>query len=74
MLNSMRTSNPKRFYGKFRNGKKNVIHKISVDQFVDHFENLISNDNVDNGPDTTDTLVCVFEELDKPFIKNEIET
>jgi hypothetical protein len=27
-----------------------------MDQFVDHFKNLISNDNVDNGPDTTDTM------------------
>jgi hypothetical protein len=38
-----------------------------MDQFVNHFKNLISNDNVDNGPDTTDTMDCVFEELDKPF-------
>ena len=45
-----------------------------MDQFVDHFKNLISNDNVDNGPDTTDTMECVFEELDKPFTENEIET
>jgi hypothetical protein len=30
---------------------------------------LISNDNV-----TTDTMECVFEELDKPFTENEIET
>jgi hypothetical protein len=52
----MRTSNPKRFYGKFRKRKKNVKNKISMDQFVDHFKNLISNDNVDNGPDTTDTM------------------
>jgi hypothetical protein len=36
-----------------------------MDQFVDHFKNLISNDNVENGPDTTDTMECVFEELDK---------
>jgi hypothetical protein len=42
--------------------------------FVDHFKNLISNDNVDNGLDTTDTMECVFEELDKPFTENEIET
>ena len=45
-----------------------------MDQFVDHFKNLISNDNVDNGPDTTYTMECVFEELDKPFAENEIET
>jgi hypothetical protein len=25
-------------------------------------------------PDTTDTMECVFEELDKPFTENEIET
>jgi hypothetical protein len=41
-----------------------------MDQFVDHFKNLISNDNVDSGPDTTDTMECVFEELDKPFTEN----
>jgi hypoxanthine phosphoribosyltransferase len=52
--------------------KKNVKNKISMDQFVDHFKNLISNDNVDNGLDTTDTMECVFEELDKPFTENEI--
>jgi hypothetical protein len=34
-----------------------------MDQFVDHFKNLISNDNVDNGLDTTDTMECVFEEI-----------
>jgi hypothetical protein len=34
---------------------------------------LISNDNVDNGTDTTDTMEYVFEELDKPFTENEIE-
>ena len=45
-----------------------------MDQFVDHFKNLISNDNVDNGPDTTYSMECVFEELDKPFTANEIET
>jgi hypoxanthine phosphoribosyltransferase len=33
---------------------------------------LISNDNVDNGTDTTDTMEYVFEELDKPFTENEI--
>ena len=39
-----------------------------MDQFVDHFKNLISNDNVDNGPDTTYSMECVFEELDvNPF-------
>jgi hypothetical protein len=42
----MRTSNPKRFDGQFRKRKKNVKNKISMDQFVDHFKNLISNDNV----------------------------
>jgi hypoxanthine phosphoribosyltransferase len=57
-----------------KTGKKNVKNKISMDQFVDHFKNLISNDNVDNGLDTTDTMECVFEELDKPFTENEIET
>ena len=35
--------------GNSENGKKNVKNKISMDQFVDHFKNLISNDNVDNG-------------------------
>ena len=35
---------------------------------------MISNDNVDNGTDTTDTMEYVFEELDKPFTENEIET
>jgi hypothetical protein len=60
--------------GNSENGKKNVKNKISMDQFVDHFINLISNDNVDNGPDTTDTTECVFEELDKPFTENELET
>jgi hypothetical protein len=30
--------------------------------------------NVDNGPDKTDTMECVFEELDKPSTENEIET
>jgi hypothetical protein len=39
--------------------KKYVKNKISMDQFVDHFKNLISNDNVENGPDTTDTMECV---------------
>jgi hypothetical protein len=41
--------------GNSENGKK-CKNKISMDQFVDHFKNLISNDNVDNGPDTTDTM------------------
>jgi hypothetical protein len=54
MFNSMRTSNPKRFHGQFRKRKKNVKNKISMDQFVDHFKSLISNDNVDNGPNTTE--------------------
>lgn len=73
MFNSMRTSNPKRFNGKFRKRKKNVKNKISMDQFVDHFKNLISNDNVDNRQDTTDTMECVFEELDKPFTETDIK-
>jgi hypothetical protein len=59
--------------GNSENVKKNVKNKISMDQFVDHFKNLISNDNIDNGPDTTDTMECVFEDLDKPFTENEIE-
>ena len=42
--------------GNSENGKKNVKNKISMDQFVDNFKYLISNDNVDNGPDTTDTM------------------
>ena len=49
MSNSMRTSNPKHFMGNSENGEKNVKNKISINQFVDHFKNLISNDNVDNG-------------------------
>jgi hypothetical protein len=31
-----------------------------MDQFVDHLKNLISNDNVDNETDTTDTMEYVF--------------
>ena len=45
-----------------------------MDQFVDNFKYLISKYNVDNEPDTIDTMECVFEELDKPFTENEIET
>ena len=41
-----------------------------MDQFVDHLKNQISNDNVDNETDTTDTMEYVFEELDKPFTEN----
>jgi hypothetical protein len=41
--------------------QKTEKNKISMDQFVDNFRYLISNDNVDNGPDTTDTMECVFE-------------
>jgi hypothetical protein len=44
-----------------------------MDQFVDNFKYLISKYNVDNEPDTIDTMECVFEELDKPFTENEIE-
>jgi hypothetical protein len=39
-----------------------------------HNITLNSLPNVDNGPDTTDTMECVFEDLDKPFTENEIET
>jgi hypothetical protein len=69
----MRRTNPKYFYKKFRKRKKTIKSNISLDDFVHHFKNLLSKDNIIDGPDNDENYEVIFEELDQPFTDQEIE-
>ena len=73
MLSSMRRTNPKYFYKKFRKRKKTVKSNISLDDFVHHFKKLVSKDNIIEGPDNDENYEVIFDELDQPFTDQEIE-
>ena len=73
MLCSMRRTNPKYFYKKFRKRKKTIKSNISLDDFVHHLKKLVSKDNIIDGPDNDENYEVIFEELDQPFTDQEIE-
>jgi hypothetical protein len=73
MLSSMRRTNPKYFYKKFRKRKKTDKSNISLDDFVHHFKKLVSKDNIIDGPDNDENCEVIFEELDQSFTDQEIE-
>ena len=73
MLSSMRRTNPKYFYKKFRKRKKTIKSNISRDDFVHHLKKLVSKDNIIDGPDNDENYEVIFEELDQSFTDQEIE-
>ena len=73
MLSSMRRTNPKYFYKKFRKPKKTDTTNISLDDFVHHLKKLVSKDNIIDGPDNDVNCEVIFKELDQPFTDQEIE-
>ena len=74
MITNLRRNNPKKFYRKFRKRKQQNVHNITLEQFKEHFSNLmnIQDNNIDrnNEPNSEDN---VFEELDVPFTEPELE-
>lgn len=62
MLSSMRKKNPKYFYRKFRKRKKAIQSNIKLNDFVTHFKNLVSKEEIDDGPEEESTM--------KSFMKN----
>jgi hypothetical protein len=73
MLSSMRRTNPKYFYKKFRKRKKTIKSNISLDDCVHHLKKLVSKDNIIDGPDNDENYEVIFEELDQSFTDQEIE-
>ena len=72
MLSALRRKNPKRFYKKFKKRKNRVVHNITLEEFEDHFKNLISKENVQD--DNHLTPEAVYEELDSPFTEAELDS
>ena len=73
MLSSMRRTNSKYFYKKFRKRKKTDKSNILLDDFVHHFKKLVSKDNIIDGPDNDENYEVIFGELDQPFTVQDIE-
>jgi hypothetical protein len=73
MISNLRRNNPKKFYRKFRKRKQQNVHNITLEQFKEHFSNLMNiqdkNIDRDNEPNSEDN---VFEELDAPFTEPEL--
>ena len=63
MLSSMRRTNPKYFYKKFRKRKKTIKSNISLDDFVHHFKKLVSKDNIIDGPDNDENYFLRIKKL-----------
>jgi hypothetical protein len=74
MITNLRRNNPKKFYRRFRKRKQQNVHNITLEQFKEHFSNLMNrhdnNIDRDNEPNSEDN---VFEELDVPFTEPELE-
>ncbi|VDI37427.1 Hypothetical predicted protein, partial [Mytilus galloprovincialis] len=73
MLSSMRKKNPKYFYRKFRKRKKAIQSNIKLNDFVTHFKNLVSKEEIDDGPEEDVNNEVIYEELDRPFTEQEID-
>ena len=72
MLNSLKKTNPKCFYRKFRKRRKTVKHNISLNDFMNHFKNLVNRDDIATF-DNNGYSEVIFEELDRPFTEREID-
>jgi hypothetical protein len=74
MITNSRRNNTKKFYRKFRKRKQQNVHNITLEQFKEHFSNLmnIHDNNIDrdNEPNYDDNMFC---ELDVPFTEPELE-
>ena len=74
MLQTMKKTNPKRFYRKFKRRKTRINSILTLEQFEEHFKNLISNNEVNSAQDSDpDETEPVYEELDVPFTESEID-
>ena len=71
MLSSMRRTNPKYFYKKFRKRKKTIKSNISLDDFVHHFKNLLSKDNIIDGPDNDENYFLRIKKL--RYVKKKLK-
>ena len=74
MITNLRRNNSIFFYRKFRKRKQQNVHNITLEQFKEHFSNLmdIQDNNIDrdNEPNSEDN---VFEELDGSFTEPKLE-
>ena len=66
MLSSMKKTNPKCFFRKFRRRRKAVKHSLSLNDFMTHFKNLVNRDDIATF-DQNGQPEVIFEELDRPF-------
>ncbi|VDI43776.1 Hypothetical predicted protein, partial [Mytilus galloprovincialis] len=73
MFSSMRRTNPKYFYRKFRRKRKTLNSNLTLDDFVTHFKNLVSKDNIIDGQVNDENYDVVYSELDRPFTEQEID-
>ena len=73
MLSSLRRTNPKQFYRKFKNSKKSLHHTITIEQFEEHFKNLTFNRDIQPQSETGETIETVYDELDLPFTEKELD-
>jgi 2-phosphoglycerate kinase len=60
MITNLRRHNPKKFNRKFRKRKQLNVHNITLEQFKEHFSNLmnIQDNNIDrnNEPNSQDNV------------------
>ena len=73
MFSSMRRTNPKYFYRKFRRKRKTLNSNLTLDDFVTHFKNLVSKDSIIDGQVNDENYDVVYSELDRPFTEQEID-
>ena len=84
LLHYLKKHNPKQFFKRFKNKRKQVNTSLTINDFFNHFKNLTNTDHVEHANITQmidefdDILVnphneSVFEELDKIITPVEIE-
>ena len=64
---SLKRTNPKQFYRKFKKRKKVVHPNITLEQFEEHFKKLTSNPDIHPQDLPGENTGTVFDELDSPF-------
>ncbi|XP_063447953.1 uncharacterized protein LOC134727502 [Mytilus trossulus] len=73
MMASLKRTNPKQFYRKFKKRKKVIHSNITLEQFEEHFKKLTSNPDIHPQDLSGENTGTVFDELDSPFTETELD-
>ena len=73
MLNHLRRNNPKNFYRKFERKNKKILCDITIEQFQEHFKNLMNKEIIPGTDNDMANSDNIFGELHVPFTDIEIE-